>query len=295
MIDFDFIRVKTLDKALEFLQEKGSVTRLLAGGTDLLIELRGLNLDDPAAPRYILDISGIEELKDIREANGSLSIGPLTPHSKIASSKLVKRYAPCLAQACSTIGAVQHRTVGTIGGNIINASPAADSVPALIVLDAEVTFKSAKGERSSLLKDIFIKPYQTNIQPDELLTEIRFEKLPEGAKTSFIKLGRRNALAIARMNIAAVVILKGKIVKDIRISPGSTTPMPDRIRIAEEVLLGKVPTKELILTAGKKVSEEMIRRSGVRWSTPYKKPVIEALVARALRQALGMEEGAIEN
>lgn len=270
------------------MSQNGEKTRVLAGGTDLLVELRNLPVDSSDV-KYILDISGIEELKGIREENGFLFIGPLVTHREICRSPMVKRYAPLLAKACSTVGAVQHRIVGTVGGNIINASPAADSVPALVALNAEVTFRSAERERRALLKDIFVKPNLTNIQPGELLTRIQFAKLPEGAKTGFIKLARRKALAISRMNIAVVVILEGEVVKDIRISPGSTTPLPDRIAIAEKVLSGKKPTEELIREAGKKVSEEMINRSGVRWSTPYKQPVIEALVSRALRQALGME------
>jgi len=289
MLDFDLIRAGTLTEALEFLQKNGSSTRVIAGGTDLLVELRSLSEGSPEAPDYVLDISPLEELKGIREKKDLLLIGPLVTHREIAASGPVGRYAPLLARACSTVGAVQHRVAGTIGGNIINASPAADSVPALIALDAEVIFRSARKKRKKALKDIFVKPYLTDIRPDELLTEIRFKKLSEGARSGFIKLARRNALAISRMNIAVVIILGKGVVKDIRISPGSTTPLPDRITVAEKVMTGKKPTAELIRKAGAKVAEEMIARSGVRWSTPYKEPVIAAMVSRALREALGDE------
>jgi xanthine dehydrogenase FAD-binding subunit len=289
VIPFDFVRAGSLDEALEFLSSYGLETRIVAGGTDLLVELRSLSAK-AKGPRYLLDAKPIELLRGIAEEGTMISIGSLTTHREVAESGLVKRYAPLLATACSTIGALQHRNVATIGGNIINASPAADSVPALIALDAEVVFRSRRGERRSPLKNIFVKPYKTNIEADEILTCIRFAKLPEGAGTSFQKLARRNALAIARMNIAVVVILEGRTVIDIRISPGSATPMPDRIEIAESVLLGREPTEDLIKLAGEKVSEEMIKRSGVRWSTPYKKPVIKALTARALREALRQGE-----
>lgn len=291
MIDFDFIRPKTVEEALAFLGKEGERTRVLVGGTDLLVKLRSLCPEDEDLPRYVMDITALEELRGIEESDGSLSIGPLTTHGEIAVSEPVKKHAPLLAQACSRVGATQLRAVGTIGGNIINASPAADSVPALVALDAEATFRSAGGERRTPLKEIFLKPNQTDIRPDELLVGIDFPKLPEGAKTAFVKLARRNALAISRMNIAVVVVLKDGVAAEVRISPGSATPLPDRIAAAEEVLLGKTPDEELVRRAGEKVSEEMIARSGFRWSTPYKQPVIEALASRALRRALGMEEG----
>ncbi len=291
MIEFDFIRPGTVGEALAFLKEEGESTRVLAGGTDLLVELRSLSPEDEDLPRYVMDITALKELRGIKESDGSLSIGPLTTHGEIAVSEPVKKHAPLLAEACSRVGATQLRAVGTIGGNIINASPAADSVPALIALDAQVTFRSAGGERRVLLREIFLKPYRTDIRPDELLVGIDFPKLPAGAKTAFVKLARRNALAISRMNIAVVVVLKDGAAAEVRISPGSTTPLPDRIAAAEEVLLGQTPDQELVRRAGRKVAEEMIARSGVRWSTPYKQPVIAALASRALRRALGMEEG----
>ncbi len=285
MIPFDLVRSASMNESLDFLAQNGAATRIIAGGTDLIIELRTLSAGDKG-PEFVLDITPTESLRGIAEEGPTISIGALTTHKEIAESAIMKKYAPLLSSACSTIGATQHRNVATIGGNIINASPAADSVPALIALDAEATFRSKRGERTSLLKDIFVKPYKTNIESDEILTHIRFAKLPDGARMSFIKLGRRNALAIARMNVAVAIVLEGKTITDARISPGSTTPMPDRIEAAEKVLIGKEPTDELFRLAGEKVSEEMVKRSGIRWSTPYKKPVIKALTARALRETL---------
>lgn len=287
MIPFDFIRATSLAEALEFLAENAPRARVLAGGTDLVVKLRSLRPGNPAAPRFVLDISALAELRGIREEGEDILLGALTTHAEIARSEILRSRAGPLASASSTVGADQHRAAGTVGGNVINASPAADTVPALVALDAEAVFRSRTGERRLLLKDIFVKPYLTKIRPDELLVRIRFRKLPAGARAAFIKLGRRNALAVARMNIAVVLILDGDRVQDARIAPGSATPLPDRIGSAEEVLIGKAPTEELIARAGKRVGEEMVRRSGVRWSTPYKQPAIEALTARALRRALG--------
>ena len=135
MIEFDFVRPKTVEEALAFLKKEGESTRVLAGGTDLLVELRSLCPEEENLPRYVMDITALEELRGIEESDGNLSIGPLTTHGEIASSEPVKQHAPLLARACSTVGATQLRAVGTIGGNIINASPAADSVPALVALN----------------------------------------------------------------------------------------------------------------------------------------------------------------
>ena len=286
MIPFDLIRAVTLEEALDFLDRNVPDTRIIAGGTDLMVELRDIS-PGKKGPGTVLDISSIEELKGINDDGSVITIGALTTHREINSSPIIREYAPLLATACSTIGAVQHRNIATIGGNVINGSPAADSVPALIALNAEAVFKSKNGERVSLLKDIFVKPYLTDIKDNEILAAIRFVRLPRGARSSFIKLARRKALAISRMNVAAVLVIREGRIEEARISPGSTTPTPDRIEAAEKILIGKEPGEEIFREAGRAVAAEMITRSGRRWSTPYKEPVIAALTARALREAAG--------
>jgi len=285
VIPFNLVRAESLEEALDLLDRQPPDVKIIAGGTDLLVELRSLSPREKG-PGIVLDITPIDELKGIEDNGSTITIGPLTTHREIAASPIIREHAPLLSTACSTIGATQHRNIATIGGNVINGSPAADSVPALIVLDAEAVFKSKNGERVSPLKEIFVKPYRTDIKEDEILTALRFERLPEGARSSFIKLGRRNALAISRMNIAVIIVLEGNTIVEARISPGSATPLPDRIKAAEKILIGNEPSEELFRRAGKEVSGEMINRSGIRWSTPYKQPVIAALTTRALREAV---------
>lgn len=284
MIPFTLIRAESLEEALEFLDRSGPDVKIIAGGTDLMVELRDVS-PGKKGPGTVLDITPINEIRGIKDDGIVITVGALTPHREISSSPIINQYAPLLASACSTVGATQHRNIATIGGNVINGSPAADSVPALIALNAEAIFQSKSGERVSPLKDIYLKPYQTDIKDNEILTAIRFSRLPEGARSSYIKLGRRNALAISRMNVAVVLVIKEGKITEARISPGSTTPTPDRITPAEELLIGKEPCEELFRQAGRAVSEEMINRSGRRWSTPYKEPVIAALTTRALREA----------
>lgn len=285
MIPFNFIKPRTLEEALDFLAEKGEGTKIIAGGTDLLVELRGIPAGGKG-PARMLDISSLKELQGIREEGEEIVVGSGATHREVQTSELIRQGAKLLAAASATVGAAQHRNIATIGGNIMNASPAADTVPALMALEASAVLRSRSGERVRPLREIFVQPYRTDASPNEILTALRFHRLPPGAKSAFVKLGRRNALAISRMNVAVVLFLEGDIIREVRIAPGSATPMPERFAPAEKILLGQKPSEELFRSAGAAVAAEMIARSGRRWSTPYKEPVIAALTARALREAL---------
>jgi len=279
---FDYITVETIAEACSVLAGHGTELSILAGGTDLLIELRR---GTTKAPKVVLDISGVRELGGIEEADGSIIIKPLATHAELVRSELLRKFAPLLGSAAAAIGSPQVRDRGTVGGNIMNAAACADTVPPLVALGATVTLQSKGGCRELALVDLFVKPYQTKAKPDELLTAIRFPKLPSGAHGAFIKLGRRNALAISRMSVAAVLQIgsDGRIV-EARIVPGAAFPTWKRVPEAEQMLIGQKPQAKLFVSAGQKVSEEMIKATGRRWSTEYKEPVIAVLVRRALEQ-----------
>jgi xanthine dehydrogenase iron-sulfur cluster and FAD-binding subunit A len=279
---FDYIAVETVAEACNVLAGHGPELTLLAGGTDVLIELRRATTK---APKVVLDISGVPELRGIEEADGSITIKPLTTHTELMRSDLLRQFAPLLGSAAAAIGSPQIRDRGTVGGNIMNAAACADTVPPLIALDATVTLQSKAGCREMPLADLFVKPYQTKARPGELLTAIHFPKLAPSARSAFIKLGRRNALAISRMSVAAVLQIgsDGRIV-DARIVPGAAFPTWKRVPEAEQMLVGQKPEAKLFAAAGQKVSEEMIKATGRRWSTEYKEPVIAVLVRRALEQ-----------
>ncbi len=288
MIRCEYKRPDSLQEACQLLEKYNKQSRVIAGGTDLLVQLRG---DDSkhANLKYLIDISFLKELDYIIEDNDLIRIGTLTTHDKISKSSLINEEAYFLLEAVNTVGSPQIRHKGTIGGSVCNASPAADPIPPLIALDAQVKLLSSRGTRVVSLVSIFEKPYSTNIAADEILVEILFKKLPTNSKTAFLKVGRRKALAIARMNIAVGVTLDEEgNVSEVRISPGSVLPQPGRVTAAEEILLGNNPSLDLIDEVGKKVSEEMIKSSGIRWSTEYKEPVIEALTKRCLKKALGV-------
>ncbi len=281
---FDYETPKTIQEACNLLSDFGGKAKLIAGGTDLMIGLRNGNQHPP----LIIDITKIEALRKIEEKNGTLSIGAAVTHSEIASSPLIKKWAKVLSDAASEIGSPQIRNLGTIGGNIVNASPAADTVPPLIVLNAMGRVVSKGGEKQIPLTRLFRGPYETNLKPDEILVEVTFQKLSSGTKSSFIRLARRDAMAIARMSVAIVVELEkeNKQIKDIRIAAGSVTPTPKRFSEVEDLLRGNTPDHESLRTASLKISQIMIERTGIRASTVYKQPVIEYLFIRAMRKAL---------
>ena len=281
---FDYKIPKTLQEACDLLWQAEGKAKIIAGGTDLVIGLR----NGDQKPPFIIDITRIEELRKIEEKNGTVSVGAAVTHSEITSSSLVKKYGKVLSDATSEIGSPQIRNIGTIGGNIINASPAADTVPVLIVLDAVGRVASKEGEKEIPLVQLFKGPYETNLKPHEILVQVQFKKLSSGVRSSFVRLARREAMAIARMSMAIILQMeKGKDrIEDIRVSAGSITPTPQRMSDAEVILRGKSPDAELLKMASKKVSEIMVHQSGIRPSTSYKRPVVEALFIRAMRKVL---------
>jgi CO/xanthine dehydrogenase FAD-binding subunit len=282
MHKFRFINPQSLVEALEYLNQYGKEAKIIAGGTDLLIQLR--NEDDKiAGVKFLVNLDSLPNLRQIKIDEDYISIGTLVNHAEIASSELIWAKVSFLSKAASVIGSPQIRNRGTIGGNLINASPAADTVPVMIALDAVVILQSLTGSRKLPVRDLFLRPYETCIRHDEILTEIKFKCLPEGSKTSFLKIGRRNALVIARLNIAVSLKTDEKgIVEDIRIAPGSVMPIPCRAIEAEKLLIGQTPNEEIINHASKKVADTMVEKSGIRASTIYKKPVIEAITRRAI-------------
>jgi len=282
MKPFKYILPESIEETVSVLAEYGSDAKILAGGTDLLIELRR---DNAKVPKVIVDISFIKNLKGISSSDGLINIKPLTTHTDLLKSPILKKNALLLSIAASVIGSPQIRNRGTIGGNIMNAATCADTVPPLIALGAKVTLSSKNGNRQLDMVDLFIKPYKTVANPEEVLTDIQIAKLPDNTRSTFIKLGRRNALSISRLSVAAILSNNsdGRI-KEARIVPGAALPVWRRVTEAEQMLIGEKPSQELFKAVGEKVSEVMISYTGRRWSTAYKEPVIGVLVRKALEK-----------
>lgn len=288
MQDFSYYRPHTLQEALVMLERFGRTARVLAGGTDLLVSLRGRR--GSAEAENIIDISYLRELSYLKEDGGTMHIGALATHEQAAQSDLIIRHAGLLAKACLAVGSPQIRNRGTIGGNIANAAVCADTVAPLVALEACVKLESSGGHRLIPVEAFITGPNCTTLAPGEMLTEITFAKLPPAAGWGYERLARREALAIARMNVGVVADRdsQGKI-SYIRIAPGSVLPSPARLHEAEDILLGHNPDEVLIHQAGEAAAAKMLAESGRRWSTEYKEPVLIVLVERAIKQALGVE------
>lgn len=285
MISYEFLTTQKIEETLNYF-DKFSKVHILAGGTDLLVNLYK---ESPRLPDfdYLLDISNISELKIINLISNFIEIGPLVTHSRLIHEPLIKNNFPVLVEATYTIGSTQIRNRGTIGGNIVNASPAADLLPPLIALGAEVELTSRKGKRVSSLEKFLTGPYKTKLQANELLTKIKIPLLGDNYYTDFQKIGRRKALSIARLSLALVVkIDKEGIFQDTRVVPGSATPYPQSLPETEKAINGKSTFNIDVEEIGKITGKEMVSITGERWSTPYKKPTIAVLIKRALKKII---------
>jgi len=280
---FDYVRAGSVAEAVHLLAEPGVRSRLLAGGTDLLVYIR----HEPPNFDRVVDIGRVPELKRIERRGDEVIIGAAVTFTEAAESALLQEVAPCLVEACLTVGGPAIRNTGTLGGNVANAAACADSLPPLTCLDAVAHLRSLVGERALPLSELIRGANRTAIRPDELLTHFTFLAPPADARQAFIKLGRRNAQAISRLSVAAIGRRDGQGRVDyVRLSPGAAMPVPRRLHEVEAMLLGQAPSDELLAAAGRRSAEAMIAVTGRRWSTEYKEVAIRALVEQALRRVL---------
>jgi CO/xanthine dehydrogenase FAD-binding subunit len=280
---FEYVRPGTVEEAVALLGDPGYVSRPLAGGTDVLVYIRH---EKPPFDRLV-DISRVPELKVIERRNEEVVIGASVTYTEAAESSLLQEVAGVLAQACLTVGGPAIRNAGTLGGNVANAAACADSVPALVCLDAVAHLSSLAGTRALPVSDLIEGANRTGLRSGELLTHFTFPIPPAGVRHAFTKLGRRNAQAISRLSIAAMGRLDfaGRI-DYVRLAPGAAMPSARRLTEVEELLLGRAPTDDLLSAAGAKTAECMIAVTGRRWSTEYKEIAIQSLAERTLRRAL---------
>jgi CO/xanthine dehydrogenase FAD-binding subunit len=285
MVDIQFLRAKDKSEAIKLLDTYKEKAKLIAGGTDLMIEMRHDRL--PGGAAVLIDISRLTELSYIKKEGDTIRIGAGTTHAAIAASDLIIKESLILQDASVSVGSPQIRNRGTIGGNIVTAAQCADTVPALVALEATVVMESKKGRREVSINDFFPGPKKSDVRPDELVTEIYFTSLAQGYGASYEKLIRRQAVAKSRLNFAVVAKKDASgMVEEIRLAIGSALPTTARFPDVEKLLVGKRPDEKLLQAAGEAASAYMIEKSGIRWSTDYKKPVVEKLVSRNIARAL---------
>ncbi len=269
---------------LELLDKDGSKTRIIAGGTDLMLELeRGLRPEI----ENLADISRIPGLdKILEDEKGLIHIGPMVTHNDILASQLIRLKAFPLFQACWQVGSPQIRNRGTVAGNLVTGSPANDTISPLMALDASLILKSKKGERTVQLVDFYKGVRKTVLQPDEFVKEIIFKGLNENQNGYFVKSALRRAQAISVVNACVILEIKENIIQRARITLGSVAPTIVHARSAEEYLEGKVLSDVVILQAAEMAGNVARPISDVRGSDQYRSYVVQVLVKKALTAIL---------
>lgn len=278
--EFEYFAPKTLDEALDLLykyQDKN--TRILAGGTDLLVKMKTIGLDAD----YLINIKEIPELKFIDTDEG-LKIGAAVPLSHIERIEKVREKYPALYESIKSIAAIAIRNMATMPGNICNASPAGDTIPPLIAYEAKLKLVSKRGERTVLVEDFITGAGETIIEKDELVTQVIIPEMPKNSGSAFFKKGRVKA-DIAKINLAVCLEREGEICKDCRIVLGSVFIKAFRAEKAEELLRGQGVNNDLIIKAAKIASEEIKPIDDIRSTAEYRTELAQAMTEDTLELA----------
>jgi CO/xanthine dehydrogenase FAD-binding subunit len=274
---------RTLPDAYAALEE--APTRPIAGGTDLMVALTG-ELGEP--PARILDLWRLDELRGIAVDGDAVSLGALTTYTEIRRSALCREHLPTLVEAAATIGAAQIQNRGTLGGNVVNASPAGDTLPVLLALGASMVCGSSRGERT-VPADAFWPAYrETILVPDELLLRIRVP-IAAGRETRFRKVGTRRAQSISKVVLALSWLDAGpeRPWTEVRLALGSVAPTPIRASATEAVLEGRPPTPETADEAAETLAGELTPIDDVRSTAEYRRLVAARVLHRLIREAGG--------
>jgi carbon-monoxide dehydrogenase medium subunit len=288
MQPFELLRATSAQQAIEFLAAHGPAVKALAGGTDLMADYKS----DTHGIKALVDISRAEDLKGIAITDEGLRIGSLTTHSEIMASPLIRDTFPALIDAAHSIGAVQTRNLGTLGGNLMTCIPSMDSGPVLVALDATVTIAGAEGTRKIPLSEMFVGPRKTALRYDEVLVEIVIPKRNVGKPTAFLKFGLRKGQALALVNAAASfwVDEKTNSFRDPAVALGAVAPKVIRAPNAEKYLAGRAISEEAMAEAGRIAVGEAKPISDFRASADYRRELVSVLTRRALANAFELHK-----
>ena len=284
---FDHLESKTVEEACSLLSKHKGKAKVIAGGTDLLPAMRNREV----TPAYIINVRSIPNLDYIHytDAEG-LKIGALATLYDIESSPIIREKFAMVADAAAKIGTPQVRNMGTIGGNLCNAAPSADTAPPLIGLEAKAKINGPNRERVIALEEFFIGPGENALQADEILTEIQIPNPPPHTRGVYLKLPARTMVDLAVVGVAVVVTLddKERSIVDAKIVLGAVAPTPVRARQAEDIIKSKAISRELIEKAAEAAAGEAKPISDLRGSASYRKEMVNTLTKRAIRQVTAL-------
>lgn len=282
----EYFKPKDLNELTDLLQEHFKRATVIAGGTNLIPEMK----NSEKSPEVLVDISDLEQLVYISEADGKISIGAATTIAEIASSQLIISNSPILASAARQLGNPLTRNRATIGGNLANASPCADTAPPLLALDAVLQIVGPGGTQREVPLNKFFHGYKfTDLGRGEVLTRIRFPKPNGSSRGSHTKLGLRNAASICVASIAVMLEMKAKTCQGARIAAGSVAPIPIRAYRVEQRLEGEKIDAKLLDECANLIKEEISPISDIRGSAEYRTYVTAAVLKNNLAKAADLE------
>jgi CO/xanthine dehydrogenase FAD-binding subunit len=281
---FAYLAPRSVDEACDLLAAHGKDVRLLAGGTDLLLQMRRRE----TTPAYVIGLKGMAELSGMRAlADGGVAIGAMTTMRALLTSSLIRRNYGVLAEAAAGIGGPELRNVATIGGNVAGALPCADLPPTLIALGAKVRLKSRDGERVVPVEDLYPQFGQTVARADELLTTIELPSVPSFSGGVYLKFHDRQSMDMTTVGVSAFVTWDeaSRVFRDVKIALASSAPVPMRARKAEAVLRGRACGEDVLEQAASAVCEEANPRTSWRATREFRFELLRSLTKRAVRSA----------
>jgi len=276
---FKYLKPTSLGEAISILAKYGEAAYILNGGTDLIVEIR----DKITQPEYLVDIKGISQLSKITyNKQDGLNIGATVILNEISNSKVVQTNYPILAEACKTVGSYQVRNRATLAGNICNASPAADTAPPLLVLEAKVNIIGPTGEKIVPINQFFTGAKKNILKKGEIVTSITIPPIKDKWTGVYLKQGRKKEVDLATVGVAVLCVRN-----EVRIALGAVAPVPVRASKTEELLKGKIIDEPLLEKAGESALTEVSPISDIRSSQEYREEIVKVLVRRAILQLKG--------
>lgn len=266
------------------LADHGPETEVVAGGTDLLVKLKEGKLKPPV----VLDIATLQELREIKVEGDQVRLGALVTHTAVLESPVTQKETPLLVMGCRTVGSTQVRNMGTLGGNLGTASPAGDTLPALVALEAKVVLASKDGERTLPVEDFLVGPGKTERRRNELIKEIVVPRVRDGEKGHYNKLGQRNALAISIASVAVWTAPgeKKNSFARVRIAFGALAPTVKRARMVEDALINRELDEATLKGISQLAWKEVAPITDIRASAEYRRDMAVALLYQSLYQIL---------
>jgi CO/xanthine dehydrogenase FAD-binding subunit len=277
-----YVAPQKIEEVLEILSKYGKEIKIIAGGTDLLVQYYDRLYEVSAW----LDLKNIEKLKEIKIDQNQIEIGAMVTHTRLETSKDIKKHYLILSQAAADIGSPQIRNRGTIGGNIVNASPAGDLLPALIAYRAQFKLVSHKEESIVSAEDFFLGPKKTILKPEQLLSKIIIPIPEQNTYSSWIKIGKRKALMVATVSLALVLSMTegNKIIKEVKVCLGSVAPTPFEIMEIREKMIGRQFNQLDFNELGQLVEDRISPIDDIRGTKEYRQDVTKNIMINALKK-----------